>query len=479
MNFLTDIYVKRLAENEKNLQFWVNYLKELRELDLNVFADKLTVPTLVPIGNRILFRGEIIHTNEITVSLGADYFAKCSLKQAEILKQHRIKDAETKVDMYEKEYDYLKSQIAFSNENIYGTKAEEIVEIYSEEEDKAWRIKHRQNVRKYKKDQQIQEKINNLISDEELWNRLDELELQEELENELVEMNNNSKFKFTENPFVEQEEALLKMNEVESVNNNKLITEEIKSTETNLVPKEIQENSNFISKVNIPGHNSKMELLQQVIEKQTELERKLIQLQNREIITEGKTEQELISKLDEMEQLEELEDEMDRLDHILLNENFDLEEQDQEIEVEIDDDKCQDTNETKLKKSVSFADNSDTETLEILFKHSDVEPSQEMYCPEKGIRKPSDVYEMFPNLIIGATSILKKSKYINEDFVEVENSFKANKKVLFPTLHEEDLIKTVGVKDIQEKANNTQDKKKCNSTRPMSLFKKKRMQNKK
>lgn len=156
-----------------------------------------------------------------------------------------------------------------------------------------------------------------------------------------------------------------------------------------------------------------------------------------------------------------------------------MEEQDQELEVEIDDDKCQDTNETKLKKSVSFADNSDTETLEILFKHSDVEPSQEMYCPEKGIRKPSDVYEMFPNLIIGATSILKKSKYINEDFVEVENSFKANKKVLFPTLHEEDLIKTVGVKDIQEKANNTQDKKKCNSTRPMSLFKKKRMQNKK
>lgn len=79
------------AENEKNFRFWENYLQSLKNLDFSVYSDKLTVPTLVPIGSRILFRGELKHTSEVTVALGADYFAKCSLKQAEILRQHRIK----------------------------------------------------------------------------------------------------------------------------------------------------------------------------------------------------------------------------------------------------------------------------------------------------------------------------------------------------------------------------------------------------
>lgn len=60
-------------------------------MDLNAYSDQLTVPVLVPIGNRIFFRGCIKHTNEVLVPLGADYFTKCSVKQAEILRQHRIK----------------------------------------------------------------------------------------------------------------------------------------------------------------------------------------------------------------------------------------------------------------------------------------------------------------------------------------------------------------------------------------------------
>lgn len=80
-----------VADNERNLHFWENYLNNLKALDFNVYADKLKVPTLVPIGSRVFFRGELKHTNEVTVALGADYFVKCSLAQAEDLKQHRIK----------------------------------------------------------------------------------------------------------------------------------------------------------------------------------------------------------------------------------------------------------------------------------------------------------------------------------------------------------------------------------------------------
>lgn len=65
-------------------------MQNLKALNFNEFSEKLKVPALIPIGNRILFKGELIHTNEVTVALGADYFVKCSIKQAEILRQHRI-----------------------------------------------------------------------------------------------------------------------------------------------------------------------------------------------------------------------------------------------------------------------------------------------------------------------------------------------------------------------------------------------------
>lgn len=84
-------FLQSLLQNENNIKFWEGYLQNLNALDLNMYAEKLTVPVLVPIGNRILFRGAIKHTNEVMVSLGADYFTKCSVKQAEVLRQHRIK----------------------------------------------------------------------------------------------------------------------------------------------------------------------------------------------------------------------------------------------------------------------------------------------------------------------------------------------------------------------------------------------------
>lgn len=85
------IFVQSMTANERNIRFWENYIQNLKSIDFNTFSDKLKVPALVPIGSRILFRGELRHTNEVTVALGADYFVKCSLKQAEILRQHRIK----------------------------------------------------------------------------------------------------------------------------------------------------------------------------------------------------------------------------------------------------------------------------------------------------------------------------------------------------------------------------------------------------
>lgn len=137
-----------------------------------------------------------------------------------------------------------------------------------------------------------------------------------------------------------------------------------------------------------------------------------------------------------------------------------------------------DNSSTKITRSVSFADQDDSETIEIYFKHSNNEASKEAYDPEKGITKPSDIYTVYSNLFENeASSILKKSKYDStkeglyyedEDTKEIEVQTYARN---------EEEIETIVVKDVVEKSDKTENKVRYD-TRPTSLFKKKRQQQK-
>ena len=138
------------------------------------------------------------------------------------------------------------------------------------------------------------------------------------------------------------------------------------------------------------------------------------------------------------------------------------------------------------KRSVSFADKDDSETLEITFRHSDIEPCTESYRPEKGINKPSDIYKAYYHLFTTKkSSILKKSKcketilhdQINNNVLEVDNITPQNPTVVPITESDINVNRTILINDIVEK---TDDKKsKLDSDkRPVSLFKKRRQQQK-
>ncbi|XP_053615842.1 unconventional prefoldin RPB5 interactor-like protein [Plodia interpunctella] len=450
MDIFNDAYQKCVAENEKNLRFWEEYANSLNSLDFSVFSEKLTVPALVPIGNRIFFRGQLKHTNEVTVSLGADYFVKCSLKQAEILKQHRLKGAQSKLEMYRKEKEYLQNQLSFTKENIYENLGKEIVEICTDKEDRVWREKHRENMRQYKlKSKMEPETTAPEVTDEELWERLEELELQEEFQNELSNMN-DSDLNSQKNPI------------------NMFVVKEAGTPP----PLKVDNNKNISksdSKESKPPHEtSKMNLLQHVLEKQNELEQKLYELKNKDR-SQTKTEEELISKLDEMEELDELEDEMDRLEDILQTED-----------VESTDDEDSSSRQSPIsKRGVTFVEDDDSETIDIVYKHSSVEPTTEPYDPTKGITKPSDIYVAYSNLFKETTSILKKTKYEDNKNVNVENTI--DKKLIDDSileLHENNINKTIVVKDVVEKYDVNSNKFENTESRPISLFKKKRLQNK-
>ncbi|KAJ2940704.1 hypothetical protein O0L34_g14814 [Tuta absoluta] len=485
MSFLTDLYHKTLAENEKNIRFWEDYVTNLKSLDFSAYTEKLRVPIMVPVGSRILFRGELKHTNEITVALGADYFVKCSVKQAEVLRQHRIKDAEEKLEMFRKGREYIEKQVSFKNENILEKQGQEIIEVHSEEEDRAWREKHRENVKQWKQKKSGDDKPQEGITDDELWDRLEELELQEELENELVRDDQKSESNTVKSFVIKEEDTFRDKDKTylaeESNKMTDTMEQESKSEQTNITKQENTEMENKFTEAEVPKIAGKFELLQKVIEKQSELEEKLLELRNKES-GKSKTEQDLIAKLDKMEALEELEDEMDRLENIIDEENDTSEE-------ELDEKAADSIPHTDSKKRVSFADEDKSETLQLTFYHSDIEPCKEPYDPTKGITKPSDVYEAFSNNF-ETTSILKKTKYedvknTDEHVPKVEK--KTKKKVdLLQNIEEDEQEeeeedgenRTIVVKDVVEKADVSENKADGGDKRPMSLFKQRRQQKK-
>lgn len=129
---------------------------------------------------------------------------------------------------------------------------------------------------------------------------------------------------------------------------------------------------------------------------------------------------------------------------------------------------------SSLQRRVSFADEDDSETLEITFTHSDIEPNKELYDPTKGIQKPSDIYEVFSNILNEeTTSILKKSSYEEKKVWNEEVTTMKSREVI----QKEELEKqTIVIKDVTEKVGLKQNK--LDDNRPVSLFKKKRLQNK-
>ncbi|XP_052739589.1 unconventional prefoldin RPB5 interactor isoform X2 [Bicyclus anynana] len=356
-------------------------------------------------------------------------------------------DAKCKLETLNKEKEYLESQISFGKGTIHDNQGQDIIEECSEEEDKVWREQHREKVREYYQNKKNKKSEKSPISDEDLWSRLEELELQEELENELSHDGNQRELDDSDANVYDS--FIIKEDDVSNIPVDQ-------TTERQDVPHITH---------NFPKNTSKVDLLLQVIDRQKMLEEKLSELKTRDRV-ETKTESDLMSRLDEMEQIDELEDEMNRLDEI-------IDEDDEEVTN--DSVKSEDT--TKVTRSVSFADQYDGKTIEINFKHSNIGGPEEDYVEEKGITKPSDIYKAYSTLFSNETSsILKKSKYDDKIDNVCEHVVTDPIKVPQHVGHVDD-VKTIVVKDVIERSDNNENKV-CYDTRPTSLFKKKRQQQK-
>lgn len=98
----------------------------------------------MPIGTKALMRGKIVHTNEIMVCLGENYFVKQSAKGAQEICNRRITKIDKMIEDLDKEHRYFTSQQDAKIKEAFVTDeiTKEIFEPYDEEQEKKWRGKN-------------------------------------------------------------------------------------------------------------------------------------------------------------------------------------------------------------------------------------------------------------------------------------------------------------------------------------------------
>lgn len=98
---LVEKQIEDIEAITEKIKLWTNFRDDYKSLKnlVNVMQDKVRHPYRVPIaGSKLAFvKGHIIHTNELTVLLGFNYFALRSARQAAQIIDRRLRDVELKL----------------------------------------------------------------------------------------------------------------------------------------------------------------------------------------------------------------------------------------------------------------------------------------------------------------------------------------------------------------------------------------------
>ncbi|XP_035316783.1 unconventional prefoldin RPB5 interactor 1 isoform X1 [Cricetulus griseus] len=189
---------KVVTNCQEKIQHWEKVDNDYNALQerLRTLPDKLSYDVMVPFGPLAFMPGKLVHTNEVTVLLGDNWFAKCSAKQAVGLVEHRKEHVRKTIDDLKKVLKNFESRVEFTEDlQKMSDAAGDIVdireEIKSDFECKGkQRIAHKPHSKPktsnvFEADFENDVKPKDLPADEELWARLEELERQEELRGEL------------------------------------------------------------------------------------------------------------------------------------------------------------------------------------------------------------------------------------------------------------------------------------------------------
>lgn len=128
----------------------------------------------------MLMEGTIVHTNEIMVLLGDNWFVERSAKDAIDILNRRQAKMKSLLEKFKAEKEQHENWLSMIS-NLYGEGGgfTEINEKCDEEEEKRWREVHRQKVREHKQREAAERARMNRESNDEVMKRLEQLELAE------------------------------------------------------------------------------------------------------------------------------------------------------------------------------------------------------------------------------------------------------------------------------------------------------------
>uniref|UniRef100_H3CSH1 Protein phosphatase 1 regulatory subunit 19 n=1 Tax=Tetraodon nigroviridis TaxID=99883 RepID=H3CSH1_TETNG len=203
---------KVVKDCETKIQHWKKVSDDYEALNerLQTLPDQLSYDIMVPFGSLAFMPGKLVHTNEITVLLGDNWFAKCSAKQAQKLVAHRMEHVKKELDDLSKTRNNFAARVEFAKKMETATAMKgDFVDIREVENNDAVvtkegtrRIAHRPNS-KPKLDAVLDLKKEDeegddggggkgILTEEELWARLDELEKLEALQDERDRLSDNA-----------------------------------------------------------------------------------------------------------------------------------------------------------------------------------------------------------------------------------------------------------------------------------------------
>ena len=144
---------------------------------LDTLSDVTQHKVMVPMTSKAFMPGTLVHTNEILVLLGDNWFVETSAKNAAAIAQRRVKTCDDILDNLQKELELVEGWKKQTGD-LSREKDEciDITEDFDPDAERQWRERHKENVKKEK------QAALDTKSDEELWRRLEELEIEEALE---------------------------------------------------------------------------------------------------------------------------------------------------------------------------------------------------------------------------------------------------------------------------------------------------------
>uniref|UniRef100_A0A3Q4HD02 URI1 prefoldin like chaperone n=1 Tax=Neolamprologus brichardi TaxID=32507 RepID=A0A3Q4HD02_NEOBR len=168
---------------------------------LKTLPDQLSYDIMVPFGPLAFMPGKLVHTNEVTVLLGDNWFTKCSAKQAQKIVDHRMKYVKNELDGLSKTIKNFEARVGFAKD-LETISAVFIVQVINGGKQ---RMAHKPNSKPKQdvffdfkeEDEENEEESGDsgsrkcIMTEEELWARLDELEKLEELQDEQDKLSDN------------------------------------------------------------------------------------------------------------------------------------------------------------------------------------------------------------------------------------------------------------------------------------------------